>query len=79
MKGDRHKLLRVITKWKVKEKRSIARRKKPWLRNIREWFNFSSLDSSYDDILVSWSYQSQGSFDNPRARAAYFGGPRVTP
>ncbi|CAG9827859.1 unnamed protein product [Diabrotica balteata] len=44
MRGEKYEILRNIMQGKIKGKRSVARRKISWLRNLREWFGCSSIE-----------------------------------
>lgn len=44
MRGNKYELMRVIMQGKIKGKRSIGRRRLSWLRNLREWFQCSSIE-----------------------------------
>ncbi|CAG9830510.1 unnamed protein product [Diabrotica balteata] len=44
MRGQRYELLRLIIKGKIKEGRSIGKRRVSWLKNLRDWFKCSSVE-----------------------------------
>ncbi|CAH2217516.1 jg340 [Pararge aegeria aegeria] len=44
LRHERYQLLRLIMMGKVEGKRRVGRRKKSWLRNIREWTNVESVE-----------------------------------
>lgn len=44
MRGQRYEMLRLIMQGKKKGRRSIGRRRISWLRNLRDWFNWSSIE-----------------------------------
>lgn len=44
MRGEKYELLRLIIEGKIQGKRSIGRRQNSWLKDIRRWFDCSSID-----------------------------------
>jgi hypothetical protein len=42
-RGEKYELLRIIMQGRIQGRRSIGRRRISWLKNLREWFNCSSL------------------------------------
>ncbi|XP_039756529.1 uncharacterized protein LOC120631148 [Pararge aegeria] len=47
LRHERYQLLRLIMMGKVEGKRRVGRRKKSWLRNIREWTNVVSVEALF--------------------------------
>ncbi|CAG9828977.1 unnamed protein product, partial [Diabrotica balteata] len=41
-RGERYELLQIIMQGKIAGKRSIARRRNSWLKNLREWYSCSN-------------------------------------
>ncbi|CAH2232884.1 jg1204 [Pararge aegeria aegeria] len=46
-RNERYQLLQLIMMGKVEGKRRVGRRKKSWLRNIREWTNIVSVETLF--------------------------------
>ncbi|KAG7308497.1 hypothetical protein JYU34_005707 [Plutella xylostella] len=44
LRHDRYRLLQVIVMGKVEGKRRVGRRRKSWLRNVREWTGVASVE-----------------------------------
>ena len=44
MRGQRYEMLRLIMQGKIKGKRNVGRRRISWLRNLRDWYNCSSIE-----------------------------------
>ena len=44
MRGDRYSLLRLIIEGRILGKRSVGRRKNSWLKDLRRWYNCSSIE-----------------------------------
>ncbi|KAF6217287.1 hypothetical protein GE061_001641 [Apolygus lucorum] len=44
MRGDRYELLRLIIEGKIEGRRSVGRRKNSWLKDLRRWFGFTSVE-----------------------------------
>lgn len=42
MRGERYRILQLVTQGKIQGKRRPGRRKTSWLKNLREWFNTST-------------------------------------
>lgn len=47
LRHEKYELLQLIMMGKVAGKRRVGRRKKSWLRNIREWTNISSVEQLF--------------------------------
>ncbi|CAH2245603.1 jg6532 [Pararge aegeria aegeria] len=47
LRHERYQLLQLIMMGKVEGKRRVGRRKKSWLRNIREWTNIVSVETLF--------------------------------
>lgn len=47
LRHDRYQLLQLIMIGKVVPKRRVGRRKRSWLRNIREWTNIASVEDLF--------------------------------
>ena len=44
MKGRRYEMLKLIMQGKIKGKRNVGGRRISWLRNLRDWYNCSSIE-----------------------------------
>ena len=44
MRGQRYEMLKLIMQGKIKERRNVGRRKISLLRNLRDWYNCSSIE-----------------------------------
>ncbi|XP_045537894.1 uncharacterized protein LOC123721881 [Papilio machaon] len=47
LRHEKYHLLQLITMGKIAGKRRVGRRKKSWLRNIREWTNIASVEDLF--------------------------------
>lgn len=47
LRNDKYQLLQLIMMGKIKGKRRVGRRKKSWLRNIREWTSIASVEDLF--------------------------------
>ncbi|CAH2234459.1 jg17761 [Pararge aegeria aegeria] len=54
---DRYRLLQLIMMGKVAGKRRIARKRKSWLRNIREWTGIASAAQLFSLAREKEKYQ----------------------
>jgi Reverse transcriptase (RNA-dependent DNA polymerase) len=43
-RGEKYRLLQLIIEGKIQGKRSVGRRRISWLKNLRDWYNLSSVE-----------------------------------
>ncbi|CAH2234026.1 jg5017 [Pararge aegeria aegeria] len=57
LRQDRYRLLQLIMMGKVAGKKRIGRKKKSWLRNIREWTGIASGAQLFSLAIENKNYQ----------------------